>query len=60
MNQIRRLSFIAAAVVAVLLIVIPTLAAILPVYEVPNYGISALLLCGALAAFFFAHRRLAN
>jgi hypothetical protein len=60
MNQIRRLSLIAATVVAVLCVAIPTLAAVLPVYEIPNYGISALLLCGALVAFFFAHRRLAN
>ena len=60
MNRIQRLSIIVITTVAILLLGIPTLASILPPYEVPDYGISVLLICGALSAFFFARRRLAR
>ena len=58
MNFTRRLSFVAAAAAATLLLLVLVLSSVLPTYEFPNYGYSALMIVGSFAAFYFARRRL--
>ena len=60
MNPIRRLTVVTTAAATILfLALLLVLSSVLPVYEFPNYGYSALMLSGSLAAFHFARRRIA-
>jgi len=57
-KSIRSSSLIPAAIATIAVMPISAQASLLPTDAVPNHGKSALLIGGALAAFYFARRRL--
>jgi len=60
MKPTGRLTKLIILTSAITLVFVPTLASILPRYEVPNFFVVTLVLCGAAAAIYAARRRLVN
>ena len=60
MKPIGRLTKLIILTSTITLVSIPTLASILPRYEVPNFLVVTLMLCSATAAIYAARRRLVN